>query len=215
MLDKTLRQTIIDALDFDPGLDSADIGVAVENGVVTLTGHVPTFDEKLTAEDLVKRIKGVRGIAQEIEVRPAGTHRTADDEIAKRALNVIRWNTTIPDEHIQVKVQKGWVTLTGKVEWQYQKNAAASAVRGLSGVTGVSNMIEIRPRAEATDIKKRIEDAFKRDAELEAQSIRVDVHDGRVTLEGHVKVWADRQAAERAAWSAPGVTAVEDRITLA
>jgi osmotically-inducible protein OsmY len=215
MLDKTLRQTIIDALDFDPGLDSADIGVAVENGVVTLTGHVPTFDEKLTAEDLVKRIKGVRGIAQEIEVRPAGTHRTADDEIAKRALNVIRWNTTIPDEHIQVKVQKGWVTLTGKVEWQYQKNAAASAVRGLSGVTGVSNMIEIRPRAEATDIRKRIEDAFKRDAELEAQSIRVDVHDGRVTLEGHVKVWADRQAAERAAWSAPGVTAVEDRITLA
>ncbi|GLQ37110.1 BON domain-containing protein [Rhizobium albus] len=215
MLDKTLRQTIIDALDFDPGLDSADIGVAVENGVVTLTGHVPTFDEKLTAEDLVKRIKGVRGIAQEIEVRPAGTHRTADDEIAKRALNVIRWNTTIPDEHIQVKVQKGWVTLTGKVEWQYQKNAAAGAVRGLSGVTGVSNMIEIRPRAEATDIKKRIEDAFKRDAELEAQSIRVDVHDGRVTLEGHVKVWADRQAAERAAWSAPGVTAVEDRITLA
>jgi osmotically-inducible protein OsmY len=150
MLDKTLRQTIIDALDFDPGLDSADIGVAVENGVVTLTGHVPTFDEKLTAEDLVKRIKGVRGIAQEIEVRPAGTHRTADDEIAKRALNVIRWNTTIPDEHIQVKVQKGWVTLTGKVEWQYQKNAAAGAVRGLSGVTGVSNMIEIRPRAEAT-----------------------------------------------------------------
>ncbi|AZN71099.1 BON domain-containing protein [Georhizobium profundi] len=215
MLDKTLRQNIIDALDFDPGLDAADIGVAVENGVVTLTGHVPTFDEKLTAEDLVKRIKGVRGIAQEIEVRPAGTHRTADDEIAKRALNVIRWNTTIPDEQIQVKVQKGWVTLTGKVEWQYQKNAAAGAVRGLSGVTGVSNMIEIRPRAEATDIKKRIEDAFKRDAELEAQSIRVDVHDGRVTLEGHVKVWADRQAAERAAWSAPGVTAVEDRITLA
>lgn len=215
MLDKTLRQNIIDALDFDPGLDAADIGVAVENGVVTLTGHVPTFDEKLTAEDLVKRIKGVRGIAQEIEVRPAGTHRTADDEIAKRALNVIRWNTTIPDEQIQVKVQKGWVTLTGKVEWQYQKNAAAGAVRGLSGVTGVSNMIEIRPRAEATDIKKRIEDAFKRDAELEAQAIRVDVHDGRVTLEGHVKVWADRQAAERAAWSAPGVTAVEDRITLA
>ncbi|VVS96545.1 BON domain-containing protein [Rhizobium sp. EC-SD404] len=215
MLDKTLRQTIIDALDFDPGLHSADIGVAVENGVVTLTGHVPTYDEKLTAEDLVKRIKGVRGIAQEIEVRPAGTHRTADDEIAKRALNVIRWNTTVPDDQIQVKVQRGWVTLTGRVEWQYQKNAAAGAVRGLVGVIGVSNMIEIRPRAEATDIKKRIEAAFKRDAELEAQSIQVDVHDGRVTLEGHVKVWADRQAAERAAWSAPGVTAVEDRITLA
>lgn len=214
MLDKTLRQNIIDELEFEPSIDAADIGVAVENGVVTLTGHVATYLEKVTAEDVVKRVRGVRAIAEEIEVRPAGANITADDEIARRALNVIKWNTTIPEDHVQVKVQKGWVTLSGSVEWQYQKNAAASTVRNLSGVTGVSNLIQIKPKLSTFDIKKRIEDALKRDAELEAQGIRVDVHDGKVTLEGHVRAWAERQAAERAAWSAPGVKAVEDRITL-
>ncbi len=214
MLDKTLRQNIIDELEFEPSIDAADIGVAVENGVVTLTGHVATYLEKVTAEDVVKRVRGVRAIAEEIEVRPAGANITADDEIARRALNVIKWNTTIPDDQVQVKVQKGWVTLSGSAEWQYQKNAVASAVRNLSGVTGVSNLIQIKPKISTFDIKKRIEDALKRDAELEAQGIRVDVRDGKVTLEGHVRAWAERQAAERAAWSAPGVKAVDDRITL-
>jgi osmotically-inducible protein OsmY len=215
MSDSSLRQDIIDELDFEPSIDAADIGVAVEDGVATLTGHVPTYAQKITVEDVVHRVKGVKGIAQEIEVRPFGTNRTADDEIAKRALSTINWNTAIPDDAVQVKVQEGWVTLTGKVEWQYQKTAAADAVRDLAGVVGVTNRIEIASRASAFDVKKRIEDALKRNAEIEAQAIRVNVLDGgRITLDGNVHAWSERRAAERAAWSAPGVKVVDDRITI-
>ena len=216
MSDSSLRQDIIDELDFEPSIDAADIGVAVEDGVATLTGHVPTYAQKITVEDVVRRVKGVKGIAQHIEVRPFGTHRTADDEIAKRAVNTIKWNTSVPAGAVQVKIQDGWVTLTGKVDWQYQKAAAADAVRDLSGVVGVLNQIQINPRASASDVKKRIEDALKRNAEIEAQAIRVNVLDGgKVTLEGRVQAWAERRAAERAAWSAPGVSAVDDRIIIA
>lgn len=215
MDDVDLRQDIIDELDFEPSIESADIGVAVAKGIVTLTGHVPTYQQKLTVEDVVRRVKGVKGIAEEIEVRPYGTNRTADDEIAKRAINTMTWNTSIPDDSVQVKVQKGWVTLSGTVDWQYQKTAAADAVRVLSGVVGVTNRIEIRPKASSFDIKKRIEDALKRNAEVEANAIRVDVLDGgKVRLEGKVHAWSERNVAERAAWSAPGVHTVEDRITV-
>jgi len=215
MSDSSLRQDIIDELDFEPSIDAADIGVAVEDGVATLTGHVPTYAQKITVEDVVRRVKGVKGIAQQIEVRPFGTNRTADDEIAKRALSTINWNTAIPDDAVQVKVQEGWVTLTGKVEWQYQKTAAADAVRDLAGVVGVTNRIEIASRASAFDVKKRIEDALKRNAEIEAQAIRVNVLDGgKITLDGKVHAWSERRAAERAAWSAPGVKVVDDRITI-
>lgn len=215
MNDGTLRQDIIDELDFEPSIDAADIGVAVENGVVTLTGHVPTYAQKVTIEDVVRRVKGVKGIAEEIEVRPLGANQTADDEIAKRAINTINWNTSVPDNAVQVKVQKGWLTLTGKVEWQYQKTAASNAVRDLSGVVGVTNQIDIKQRASAYDVKKRIEDALKRNAEIEAQAISVNVLDGgKVRLEGRVHAWSERSAAERAAWSAAGVNTVEDRITV-
>lgn len=215
MNDGTLRQDIIDELDFEPSIDAADIGVAVENGIATLTGHVSTYAQKLTVEDVVRRVKGVKGFAQEIEVRPFGTHRTADDEIAKRAVNTINWNTSVPDGVVQVKVQDGWITLTGKVDWQYQKTAAANAVCDLAGVVGVSNQIEIKQRASTFDVKKRIEDALKRNAEIEAQAIKVNVMDGgKVRLEGRVHAWSERSAAERAAWSAPGVHAVEDRLTI-
>jgi osmotically-inducible protein OsmY len=196
MNDTNLRQDIIDELDFEPSIDSADIGVAVQNGIVTLTGHVPTYAQKVTVEDVVRRVKGVKGIAEEIEVRPFGTNRTADDEIAKRAVNTINWNTSVPDGAVQVKVQRGWVTLTGKVEWQYQKTAAADAVRDLAGVVGVSNQVEIKPHASVYDVKKRIQDALKRNAEIEAQAIKVNVLDGgKVTLEGRVNAWSERRAA--------------------
>ena len=215
MNDTVLRQDIIDELEFEPSIDAADIGVAVENGVATITGHVPTYAQKATVEDVVRRVIGVKGIAQEIEVRPFGANQTADDEIAKRALNMINWNTSVPKNAVQVTVQKGWVTLSGKVEWQYQKIAAGDAVRGLAGVSGVSNNIDIKPECPSSDVKKRIEDALKRNAEVEAKGIRIDVVDGMVTLEGRVKAWPERDAAERAAWSAPGVKAVVDRITVA
>ncbi|NTF82945.1 BON domain-containing protein [Rhizobium rhizogenes] len=212
MDDITLRQLVIDELEFDPSINAANIGVTAENGVITLTGHVPTYAEKEAAERTTRRIKGVKAIAQDIEVRPAGTHKTADDEIAKRSVNTIAWHVTIPKDAVQVKVQNGWVTLNGRVEWQYQKTAAADAVRDLSGVVGVSNMIEVAPRASSADVKKRIEDAFRRDAEIEAKAININVADGKVTLQGKVKTWSERQAAEHAAWSAPGVRNVEDRL---
>lgn len=213
--DSSLRQDILDELDFEPSIDAADIGVAVESGIVTLTGHVPTYAQKVTVENVVRRVKGVKGIAEEIEVRPFGTNRTADDEIAKRAVNTISWNTTVPDDAVQVRVQHGWLTLTGKVDWQYQKTAAADAVRDLAGVIGISNQIEIKQRASVFDVKRRIEDALKRNAEIEAQAIKVNVLEGgKVRLEGRVHAWSERSAAERAAWSAAGVNTVEDRITI-
>jgi osmotically-inducible protein OsmY len=214
MDDITLRQNIIDELDFEPSIDAANIGISVEDGIVTVTGHVGSYSEKETAERVVKRIKGVRGIAQEIEVRIFGNHETSDDDIARRAVNMLDWNVSVPKGAIQVKVQKGWVTLTGKAEWQYQKNAAADAVRNLVGVVGLSNLIEISPSVSAADVKKRIEDAFKRDAALESQGIRVEVSGGSVTLKGKVHTWAERRAAERAAWSAPGIKTLNDQIAI-
>ena len=215
MDDLLLRKHIIDELEFEPMIDAANIGVAVERGVAMLTGHVGTFAEKSMIEDVVYRIKGVKGIAEEIEVRPEGAHRTADDEIAKRAVHMIAWSTVIPEGSVQVKVQKGWITLRGKVEWQYQKKAAAVAVGGLAGVAGINNLIEVAPHATAQDVRKRIEEALQRTAEVEAKSIRVEVQDGKVTLEGHVNARPERKAAERAAWSVPGVTAVIDHISVA
>jgi osmotically-inducible protein OsmY len=212
--DSKLRQDIIDELDFEPSVDAANIGVAVENGIVVLTGHVATYLQKTRVEDVVRRVKGVTGIAQEVEVRPFGTNKTADDEIVKRALDLIKWNTAIPVDVVQVKVQNGWVTLTGDVEWQYQKNAAYDAVRDLAGVVGVSNLVELKPRITAVDVKKRIEDAFQRDAALDAGAIRIDVLGRNVTLSGKVKTWSERQAAERAAWSAPGISTLDDRLTV-
>lgn len=214
MFDTSLRKTVMEALEFEPSIDAADIGVAVDSGIVTLTGHVPTFSQKSTAERIVMRIKGVRGVAEKIEVRPVGTHKTADDEIARRASNSINWNTILPAEAVKVKVENGWLTLSGRVEWQYQRIAAYDAVKNLPGVIGVTNTVEIRPKTEVADVKKRIIDAFKRDAALEARAINVDVKDGVVTLSGHVHAWSDRQAAEIAAWSAPGVTRVMDNISI-
>lgn len=214
MNDNILRQNIIDELEYEPSIDAADIGVAVDNGVVTLTGHVSTFAQKAAAENSTLSVKGVKGLAQEIEVRPFGTNATADDEIARRALHTISWNTVVPDGAVQVKVQNGWVTLTGKVDWQYQRSAAFAAIRYLDGVLGVYNNIEVKPHASAPDVKKRIEDALKRTAEVEAKGIEVTVSGGRVTLDGKVHTWAQRSAAVRAAWAAPGVHLVEDRITI-
>ncbi len=215
MNDMVLRQNILDELEFEPSLDAANIGVSVENGVVTLTGHVPTYMEKNTAADVVCRVKGVRGIAQDMEVRPVGSHRTADDEIAKRALNILSWSTAIPDGAVQVQVENGLVVLTGTVEWNYQRIAATEAVRALAGVFDVANNIQVRPHVSSFDVKKRIEDALRRSARMEPSDIRVMVDDsGKATLVGHVKVWADRSLAARVAWSVPGVKAVEDLLTV-
>jgi osmotically-inducible protein OsmY len=214
MTDKVLRQTIVDELDFEPSIDSANIGVAVDNGVVTLTGHVASYAEKVAAERAVERIKGVRAIAEKIEVRYPGHKKTADDEIAERALSILGWNVQIPKDSIKVKVEKGWVTLAGTVDWQYQRVTAETAVRELSGVIGLSNLIEVRPRVAPRDVKQKILDALKRSAELEADAIRVNVIEGKVVLEGNVKAWYEHGIAEHAAWSAPGVKAVQDDLAI-
>jgi osmotically-inducible protein OsmY len=214
MTGKLLRQYVIDELDFDPSFDSANVGVAVENGVVTLTGHVGSYAEKIAAEKAAQRVKGVHAVAQEIEVRYPEQKKTADDQIAERAIAIIGWDAMVPVDAVMVKVQKGWVTLTGNVEWQYQRTAAESAIRRLSGVIGVTNLIEVKPRIQPQNIKAKIMEALKRNAELEADSIRVTVKDDKVTLEGRVKAWFERGIAERAAWSAPGVKSVEDRLSI-
>lgn len=215
MNDTNIREDVMEALEFEPSIDANDIGVAVDRGIVTLTGHVPTYLQRLTVERVAARVKGVRGIAQEIEVRLAGTHQTADDEIARRAADLLMWNASIPKDSVKVKVSDGYVTLLGAVEWNYQRDAAQAAISGISGVRSVLNQIEIRHKPTPSDIRQRIENALKRDAELDAAAIRVQVADGVVTLDGKIDNWADRQIAERAAWAAPGVRRVNDNLHVA
>jgi osmotically-inducible protein OsmY len=214
MDDKALKKLIEEELEFEPSIDAADIGVAVEAGIVTLSGHVPSYAQKTKIEDVVGRIKGVRGFAEEIEVRFPGQQSTADDVLAKRAADLIRWNAFVPENAIKVKVQKGYVTLTGTVEWQYQKERAYQAVADMGGIVGVYNRVDLKPRPSAGDVKSRIEQALKRNAELEADAIKVNVNDGTVTLEGKIKSWSERSIAERAAWAAPGVRQVDDRLSI-
>lgn len=216
MDNKRLRQDIFDELDFEPSIEATNIGVAVGEGVVTLTGHVASYGEKIAAEAAVRRIKGVQAIANEVEVRFPGQKSTADDEIAKRALNILEWNDVVPLDDIQVMVEKGWVTLSGQVAWQYQKQAAEDAVKKMSGVFGIINNIAIKPSVLAKDVKEMIESALQRHAKIEAAAIKVSVRDrNKVLLEGKVDNWAEREAVKNAAWSVPGVQLVDDRLIIA
>ena len=215
MDDKQLRQNVLDELEFEPSVDAANIGVAVDDGVVTLSGHVLSYAEKLATEQAVRKVKGVRAIAEEIEVRYPSDKTTADDEIAKRALSVLKWHAVIPEDAVKVTVQKGWVTLAGEVNWQFQKKTAEDAVRKLTGVTGVINNISLKPTVFVSDIKRKIEGALARRAHQEAEAIRVDVRDGnKVVIEGNVNSWEEREAVEDAAWSIAGVQFVDDRLTI-
>jgi osmotically-inducible protein OsmY len=215
MDNKQLRQHIVDELDFEPSIDAANIGIAVDEGVVTLTGHVASYAQKTTAEEAVRRVKGVLALANEIEIRYPSDKKTSDDEIAKRVLNILKWNEVVPQEGLQVSVEKGWVTLTGQVAWHFQRKAAEDAVRKLTGVTGVINDIAIKPTVSPYDVKEKIESALTRYAEIEAKGIKVTVRDGnKVSLEGKVDNWDERAAVENAAWSVAGVQSVDDRLTI-
>ena len=212
MSDSSLRQNILDELEFEPSIDANDIGVAVEDGIVTLSGHVQNYSQKQAAERIVARVKGVRGIAEELEVRYPGGSGVADDEIARRVLDTLKWSTRVPDGKVQVTVQKGWVTLTGSLDWNYQKVGAAHAIEDLKGVTGVTNKITIKPQVTSVDVRKRIEEALKRSAEVEAGDIKIDVAADKVTLKGRVKTWSERWLVEDTAWATPGVTHVSDEL---
>jgi len=213
MDDKALKKQVQDELEWDPSFDANDIGIAVENGIVRLTGYVATYAQKFDVEAAVKRVNGVRGYVEDLQIRPFA-QPFSDESIAMRVANVIDWDTTVPKGAVKAKVEKGYVTLTGKLTWQFEKTAAENVVRNLQGVRGVTNLIEVKPRIQPADVKKRIEDALSRQAATDAGRIRVTVDGDKVRLDGKVRAWFERELAETAAWSAPGVASVEDKVSV-
>jgi osmotically-inducible protein OsmY len=209
--DEEIQSDVLAELRWDPSI-STEVGVTVKNGVVTLTGTVDTIQKKWRAEEAAHRVTGVTAVANDIEVRMFGQRTDAD--IAAAVKHALDWNTSIPLNKVHVTVDNGWVTLKGELEWQYQRQEAERVVRSLWGVKGVSNLISIKPAASPTDLKKKIEAALVRSAEVDAERITVDVQGSKVTLKGRVRSWAERQEAERTAWLAPGVTSVDNQITL-
>lgn len=214
MTDKLLKQHVENALDWEPSLEAGDIAVAVKDGVVTLRGTVRTYAEKLTAEKVALHVFGTKSVANDLEVHIANSQERTDTDIAKVAAEALKWNSTTGLERVTVAVTNGWIRLSGTVDWQYQREAAARAVRELSGVKGVINNIGVQPLIKTMDVRDKIEAAFKRSAEIDARRIQVSTEDGKVILTGNVRSWAERQQAERAAWAAPGVKLVDDRLTV-
>lgn len=212
--DLELQKRVLEALDWEPDLDTTRIGVAANGGVVTLTGQVLNYTDRFSAERIVKQVAGVKGLANDLEVLLPGDFHRTDTDLASIAVKALEWDVRVPHQDIKPQVANGWITLEGQVEWQYQREAAEHAVRHLLGVRGVTNQITLKPRVTPADLKHRIEAALKRSAGLEARRIRVETRGGTVTLDGFVHNWAERDQAERAVWSAPGVMAVDDRLAV-
>ena len=212
--DSQLKRDVMDELAWDPAVSANAIGVAVKDGVVTLSGHLDTFAEKVAVQRAVRRVTGVRAMAIELDVKLAPQHQRSDTEIAAAAEHALRWNIVVPADRVRATVEQGWVQLTGEVDWDYQRQAAYKSVRSLTGVVGVSNEITLRQRTTPADLAQRIEDALKRQALREAHRVQVTVENGTVTLKGSVHSWQERDAAQGAAWSAPGVRDVVSQLTL-
>lgn len=212
--DTHLQSDVLDELRWEPSVDAASIGVAVKDGIVTLTGAVPTYSQCVAAVQVAERVHGVKGVATELHVRLFEDRSPTDADLAKAAVDAMKWRTTVPDERVKVAVSKGWITLEGEVDWYFQKASAEDAVRHLRGVKGITNRIQITPKATSTEVKTLIESAFRRTAELDAKKVRVETHNGKVVLRGDVRSWVERQQAEQSAWAAPGVTQVENHIAV-
>lgn len=213
--DIEIQQDVLDELQYEPAVDSADIAITVKDGIVTLGGHVTNYAEKWSAVRAAERVAGVRAIADEIKVQLSPPFQRTDEEIANAVLNALKWDVRVPEEQIKVHVEDGWVILKGTVNDKHQQVAVENAIRNLAGVKGITNHIKVKPTVTPAGIKTKIETAMKRAAEVDARNIQVEVRGAKVVLRGKVSSWAERQEAERAAWSAPGVTEVEDHLLIA
>ena len=211
-----LQQQVLDELHYEPSVDASEIGVTANDGIVSLTGKVKSYAENYAAVRAAQRVYGVRAVTNEMEVDLPSFHQRDDQDIARAALTALQWDVLVPNDLIKVKVESGWITLEGSVNDKYQQNAAEDAVRNLTGVKGVSNLITLKkPQVKTSDVKASIESALQRAAELDANQVKVTVIDDKVILRGSVSSWAERQEAERAAWSAPGVGSVQDELSIA
>ena len=212
--DTEIERDVREELKWDPDLDATDVAVSVKNGVVTLAGFTRSYTDRLEAELAATRVAGVHAVANDLEVRLPAIDQRPDPDIARDAVAALKSELPISHDRIKIIVKDGWITLEGAVEWQYQKTSAETAVRRVKGVKGVTNVIAVKPKVEPSELQRKIMEAFKRNAEVDANRITVEAHGSEVILKGTVRSWIEREEAERVAWSAPGITHVEDRIVV-